>query len=57
VYIWLWRHLPGPWLVKALTCLVLFLGVVVLLFFVVFPQVEPILPWNHTTVSNNGLHR
>ena len=56
MYVWIWRRLPGPWVVRVFFCLLLFLGVVALLFFVVFPRVEPMLPWNRTTVETNGLH-
>ena len=51
MYGWIWRHLPGPTAVKALTALVLVLAVVALLLFVVFPWVEPHLPFNDVTVD------
>jgi hypothetical protein len=51
VYAWIWRHLPGPTPVKSLTALVLVLAVVALLLFVVFPWVEPLLPFNDVTVG------
>jgi hypothetical protein len=51
VYAWLWHRLPGPVPVKALEALVLFAGVVALLFVVVFPWVEPRLPFNDVTVD------
>jgi hypothetical protein len=51
VYVWIWRHLPGNRLVKSLLCLLLFVGVVALLFFYVFPWVEPKLPFNDVTVD------
>jgi hypothetical protein len=44
MYGWIWRHLPGPLAVRLLEALVLFLAVVALLFFVIFPWVEPLLP-------------
>lgn len=44
MYGWTWRHLPGPTSVKVLQVLVLVLAVVALLFFVVFPWIEPMLP-------------
>lgn len=44
MYGWIWRHLPGPTAAKVLQATVLFLAVVALLFFVVFPWVEPMLP-------------
>jgi accessory gene regulator protein AgrB len=54
VYVWIWRRLPGNRAAKALGCLVLFLAVVALLFFVVFPWIEPRLPWNDVTVDGSG---
>ena len=51
MYGWIWRHLPGPTVVRALTALVLVLAVVALLLFVVFPWVEPHLPFNDVTVD------
>ena len=47
----LWRSLPGPWPAKALAVLVLGGGVVALLFLVVFPWLEPRLPFNDSTVD------
>lgn len=49
MYPWIWRHLPGPVAVRVLTVVVLILGVVALLMFVVFPWVEPLLPFNQVT--------
>ncbi|WP_164704307.1 hypothetical protein [Blastococcus litoris] len=51
MYGWIWRHLPGPTAAKAVTALVLLLAVVALLLFVVFPWVEPHLPFNDVTVD------
>jgi multisubunit Na+/H+ antiporter MnhC subunit len=51
VYAWIWRHLPGPTSVRVLTALVLVLAVVALLLFVVFPWVEPLLPFDDVTVD------
>ena len=50
MYPWLWRHLPGgaPW--KVAQALLLVAAVVVLLFLVVFPWVEPRLPFGDVTV-------
>jgi hypothetical protein len=50
MYGWLWRHLPGPVPVRLLLTLALLTGVVLLLFGVVFPAVEPHLPFTHQTV-------
>jgi len=51
VYGFIWRHLPGPTAAKAVIALVLVLAVVALLLFVVFPWVEPRLPFNDVTVD------
>ena len=52
MYGFIWRHLPGPTAVRAATALVLVLAVVALLLFVVFPWVEPRLPFNDVTVDH-----
>lgn len=51
MYVWIWRHLPGPFAVRALQALLLLAAVIALLMFVVFPWVEPQLPWNDVTVD------
>ena len=51
MYVWIWRHLPGNTWVRVFLSLVLVLAVVALLFFVVFPWVEPKLPFNDVTVD------
>lgn len=51
MYVWIWRHLPGPLAVKLLQTLLLVLAVSALLLFVVFPWIEPHLPINQVTVS------
>ena len=51
MYGWIWRHLPGPTAAKALLSLLLVLGVCALLLFVVFPWVEPHLPFTAVTVD------
>jgi len=51
MYTWIWRHLPGSTAVKAVQALVLALAVCALLLFVVFPWVEPKLPFNDVTVD------
>ena len=52
MYSWIWRHLPGPTAVKALSALVLFAMVVFLLFQYIFPWLEPIMPFSGNTVTN-----
>jgi len=51
VYSWIWRILPGGLPGKLVGSLVLILGVSALLLFVVFPWVEPMLPFNDITVE------
>ena len=51
MYGWIWRHLPGGLAGKTAGALLLFLCVVALLFFVVFPAVEPLLPFGDVTVQ------
>lgn len=51
MYGWLWRALPGPLAVRLVLALLLLLAVLALLFFVVFPRVEELLPYNDVTVS------
>ena len=50
----LWRLLPGRWPLKVAILSVAAAVVVVLLFAVVFPWVEPRLPFNHVTVDSTG---
>ncbi|GAB2762999.1 hypothetical protein [Amycolatopsis magusensis] len=51
MYGWIWRRLPGPFAVRATTAVVLVLAVVALLMFVVFPWLEPLLPFNDVAVQ------
>jgi hypothetical protein len=51
MYAWIWRHLPGPVLAKMSLATVLILGVVALLLFVVFPWLDPLLPFNKVSVE------
>lgn len=51
MYPWIWRHLPGPLAVRLLLVLVVLAAVVALLFLVVFPAVEPLLPYSDVTVD------
>ena len=53
MYAWLWRKLPGPTPVKLLEALALAAVTVALLFTVVFPWVEPRLPFNGVTVDDS----
>ena len=51
MYSWIWRHLPGGTASKALLSLMLALVVSALLLFVVFPWIEPMLPFTAVTVD------
>ena len=51
MYVWFWRRLPGPLPVRLLLALLAFLLVVAVLFVVVFPAVEPLLPFSDVTVD------
>jgi hypothetical protein len=51
MYVWIWRRLPGPLAVRLLQVLVLLAAVVAVLFIVVFPRVEPLLPYSDVTVD------
>ena len=51
MYGWIWRHLPGPWPVRALVALALAAAVVAVLFLWVFPWAEPRLPFDDVTVD------
>jgi hypothetical protein len=53
VYSWIWRALPGGLVGKSVLSLVLAAGAVALLFFVVFPQIEPLLPFGDVTVDGS----
>ena len=52
MYGFLWRHLPGPLLVRLLLALILVLAVVAVLFVWVFPALAPIMPFNNGTVDH-----
>jgi hypothetical protein len=51
MYGWIWRHLPGPVAVRVTLAVVLVFGVVALLFFVIFPVLDPLLPFNDVTTG------
>jgi hypothetical protein len=52
MYVWIWRHLPGPLAVRLLQVLVAISLVSLLLLFVIFPWIEPHLPINQVTVPS-----
>ncbi|MGH3799465.1 MAG: hypothetical protein ACRDTD_04885 [Pseudonocardiaceae bacterium] len=49
MYSWIWRHLPGSRAMRVLQAMVLLAAVITLLLLVVFPWVEPRLPFNEVT--------
>jgi hypothetical protein len=51
MYTWLWRKIPGGVPGKVAGCFVLFVAVTALLFFVIFPWVDPRLPFNQVTIN------
>lgn len=51
MYGWIWRNLPGPLAVRVALAVGLALGVAALLLFVVFPWLEPFLPFNNVTTE------
>ena len=53
MYAWIWRHLPGPLVVRLLGALLLLAAAVAVLFLVVFPWVEPLLPYSDVTVETS----
>ncbi len=50
MYTWIWRRLPGTLAVKLFETTLLVVLIVALLFFVVFPWIEPHLPISQVTV-------
>jgi hypothetical protein len=51
MYGWIWRNLPGPVAVRVALAVILVLGASALLLFVVFPWLEPLLPFNNVTTE------
>ncbi len=51
MYGWIWRKLPFGWPGKLIGSLVLLGAVFALLWYVVFPAVDPILPFNDVQVT------
>ena len=51
MYGWIWRNLPGPTALREVAALLLVIGVVAVLLFVVFPWVEPRLPYSDVTTG------
>ncbi|WP_213455684.1 hypothetical protein [Rhizomonospora bruguierae] len=53
MYAWIWRHLPfRRWYLKLGLALALIAGVCALLWYVVFPLAEPLLPFDDVQVTD-----
>ena len=55
MYGWLWRTLPGGVPGKLFGSLLLLVGALALLFFIVFPRVETLLPFQDVTVDTGSV--
>lgn len=51
MYAWIWRTLPGGVAGKLAGSTLLLVAAVALLFFVVFPAIEPLVPIGDVTVD------
>jgi hypothetical protein len=51
MYGWIWRHLPGTTAARVAQAVLLVLAVLALLFLVVFPWLDPRLPFNNVTTG------
>ncbi|HJU97825.1 MAG TPA: hypothetical protein VJ644_07615 [Jiangellaceae bacterium] len=51
MYAWVWRHLPGPWPVRALIALAVTAAIVTLLMLWGFPWFEETFGLNEVTVG------
>ena len=54
MYGWIWRKLPFGVVGKLIGSLMLVAGVAALLWYVVFPKLDPILPFNDVQVGNTS---
>ncbi len=51
MYGWLWRHLPGPVVVRVFLVIVLLAAAIAACFQWLFPAIAPYMPFNDTTVG------
>lgn len=51
MYAWIFRHLPGPLVVRILLLIVILAAIIVALFGWAFPAIAPYLPLNDGTVT------
>lgn len=54
MYVWVWRNLPGPVLVRLVLTLAILAGVLYLLFEHAFPWLDPRLPFNQIAPEGTG---
>ena len=54
MYTWIWRTLPGGLPGKLVGSLLLLAAAVALLFLVVFPAIEPLVPLGDVTVDSTS---
>lgn len=54
MYGWIWRHIPGHWIVRTIWVAAAVLFIVWLLFERIFPWLDPRLPWNDVTVGQGA---
>ncbi len=54
MYAWLWRSFPGGLVGKLLCSLLLLAAALALLFLVVFPRVEQLLPFQDVNVDTGS---
>jgi hypothetical protein len=47
VYSWIWQKLPGGLAGKLIGSVALSVGVIALLWYIVFPAVRPLMPWSN----------
>ncbi len=53
MYGWIWRHIPGHPIVRAIWALATALFITWLLFEFVFPWLDPLLPWTDPGVTGS----
>lgn len=51
MYAFIWRHLPGPWAVRALLCLALLVLALFASVTWLFPWIATLLPLNDATIA------
>lgn len=54
IYGSLWSKLPGTWWVKSIIAITVILLIFILLIFVVFPRLDPVVPGNEVNVGLTG---